>query len=557
MLRNATKYLFFILIATLASCAKRGSITGGLKDTIAPTLKNSFPNNYSTNFNSKEIKLVFDEYIKLKNVNKQLVISPPLKYEPLITPLTATKYLSIKIKDTLAPNTTYSFNFGQSIADNNEGNPLNQFKYVFSTGNYIDSLSIGGHVKNSLEKETDAFVSVLLYEVNDKFNDSVIYKKPPSYITNTLDSLKTFKLENLKAGKYLLIALKDLNGNNKFDPQKDKVGFLKNYISVPTDTLYELELFQENLPFKSFKPTQASANKLLLGYEGEMNTVTNRPTVLLKNENKIVETIVTKFPQKDSLQVWFKPIKVDSLALSIKIDKYDKEFTVKLRDQKKDTLFISPKYNGTLNFRDRYYLTSSTPLVKFDNSKIKLINKDSVAVDFKTIYDEFNQEWFFDFDKEASQKYTLSLLPGATTDFYGITNDSLTFRATTRQLDEYGNLIVNLQNVKRFPIIVQVTDEKGEVIASEYTDSKTKVEFNLLEPNTFNLRVIYDDNKNKKWDTGNYLEKLHPEEVIYFSKTIRDVRANWDDVEFFDLSIPYTPEVKKKEIPKKNNRSSF
>ena len=557
MLRNATKYLFFILIATLASCAKRGSITGGLKDTIAPTLKNSFPNNYSTNFNSKEIKLVFDEYIKLKNVNKQLVISPPLKYEPLITPLTATKYLSIKIKDTLAPNTTYSFNFGQSIADNNEGNPLNQFKYVFSTGNYIDSLSIGGHVKNSLEKETDAFVSVLLYEVNDKFNDSVIYKKPPSYITNTLDSLKTFKLENLKAGKYLLIALKDLNGNNKFDPQKDKVGFLKNYISVPTDTLYELELFQENLPFKSLKPTQASANKLLLGYEGEMNTVTNRPTVLLKNKNKIVETIVTKFPQKDSLQVWFKPIKVDSLALSIKIDKYDKEFTVKLRDQKKDTLFISPKYNGTLNFRDRYYLTSSTPLVKFDNSKIKLINKDSVAVDFKTIYDEFNQEWFFDFDKEASQKYTLSLLPGATTDFYGITNDSLTFRATTRQLDEYGNLIVNLQNVKRFPIIVQVTDEKGEVIASEYTDSKTKVEFNLLEPNTFNLRVIYDDNKNKKWDTGNYLEKLHPEEVIYFSKTIRDVRANWDDVEFFDLSIPYTPEVKKKEIPKKNNRSSF
>ncbi|MBX9888096.1 MAG: Ig-like domain-containing protein [Flavobacteriaceae bacterium] len=557
MLRNATKYLFFILIATLASCAKRGSITGGLKDTIAPTLKNSFPNNYSTNFNSKEIKLVFDEYIKLKNVNKQLVISPPLKYEPLITPLTATKYLSIKIKDTLAPNTTYSFNFGQSIADNNEGNPLNQFKYVFSTGNYIDSLSIGGHVKNSLEKETDAFVSVLLYEVNDKFNDSVIYKKPPSYITNTLDSLKTFKLENLKAGKYLLIALKDLNGNNKFDPQKDKVGFLKNYISVPTDTLYELELFQENLPFKSLKPTQASANKLLLGYEGEMNTVTNRPTVLLKNENKIVETIVTKFPQKDSLQVWFKPIKVDSLALSIKIDKYDKEFTVKLRDQKKDTLFISPKYNGTLNFRDRYYLTSITPLVKFDNSKIKLINKDSVSVDFKTIYDEFNQEWFFDFDKEASQKYTLSLLPGATTDFYGITNDSLTFRATTRQLDEYGNLIVNLQNVKRFPIIVQVTDEKGEVIASEYTDSKTKVEFNLLEPNTFNLRVIYDDNKNKKWDTGNYLEKLHPEEVIYFSKTIRDVRANWDDVEFFDLSIPYTPEVKKKEIPKKNNRSSF
>tara|TARA_R110002126_G_scaffold145044_4_gene291062 strand:- start:204 stop:1844 length:1641 start_codon:yes stop_codon:yes gene_type:complete len=546
MLRNKIKYIFFILIVTLTSCAKRGSITGGLKDTIAPTLKTSFPANYSTNFNSKEIKLVFDEYIKLKNINKQLVISPPLKFEPLITPLTATKYVSIKIKDTLTPNTTYSFNFGQSIADNNEGNPLNQFKYVFSTGNYIDSLSLGGRIKNALEKETDAFVSVLLYEVNDTFNDSVIYKKAPSYITNTLDSLKTFNLENLKAGKYLLVALKDINGNNKFDPQKDKIGFLKNHIAIPNDTLFELELFQENLPFKNFKPTQASGNRLLLGYEGAMTEAKNRPTIVLKNENKTLETLVTQYPKKDSLQVWFKPLKADSLALNVKLNSYDKGFTIKLRDQKRDTLAISPKYNGTLNFRDRYFLTSSTPLVKFDNSKIKLTNKDSVSVKFTTFYDDFNQEWFFDFEKEASQKYTLSLLPGAATDFYGISNDTLSFKAATRQTDEYGNLIVNLQNVNRFPIIVQVTDEKGDVIASEYTDNKTKVEFNLLEPNTFYLRVIYDDNKNKKWDTGNYLEKIQPEEVIHFSKTIRDVRANWDDIEFFDLSAPYTPEPKKK-----------
>ena len=557
MLIKAIKYILLVLIVTLASCAKRGSITGGLKDTIAPTLKNSFPDNYNTNFKSKEIKLVFDEYIKLKNVNKQLVISPPLQYEPLISPLTATKFLSIKIKDTLAPNTTYSFNFGQSIADNNEGNPLNQFKYVFSTGDYIDSLALGGKVKDALAKETDAFVSIHLYEINDGFNDSIIYKKPPSYITNTLDSLKTFKLENLKAGKYALVALKDFNGNNKFDPQKDKIGFLKNYITVPNDTLFELELFQENLPFKAFKPTQASGNRLLLGYEGEMTTVANRPAIQLKNNNEFIETIVTKFPEKDSLQLWFKPIKADSLSLAVKLNKFNKDFIVKLRDQKKDTLSISPKYNGTLNFRDRYYLTSNTPLVQFDNSKIKLINKDSIAVDYKTVYDDFNQQWFFDFEKEASQKYTLSILPGATTDFFGISNDSLTFRTTTRQLDEYGNLIVNLANVKRFPIIVQVTDEKGEVIASEYTDSKTKVEFNLLEPNTFNLRVIYDDNKNKKWDTGNYLEKIQPEEVIHFSKTIRDVRANWDDVEFFDLSIPYTPEPKKKADPNSNRRSSF
>jgi uncharacterized protein (DUF2141 family) len=557
MLRNHIKYTLLILCAVLVSCAKRGNITGGQKDTIAPTLKMSFPNNYSTNFNTKEIKLVFDEYIKLKNINKQLVISPPLKFEPLITPLTATKYISIKIKDTLTPNTTYSFNFGQSIADNNEGNTLNQFKYVFSTGSSIDSLTIGGRVKDAIEKEADAFVSVHLYEVNDSFNDSIIYKKSPSYITNTLDSLKTFKLENLKAGKYLLVALKDSNGNNIFDPQKEKIGFIKNYISIPNDTIYELELFKENLPFKAFKPNQSSTNKILLGYEGDMSTVANRPNLVLKTKNQIIESVVTQYPKKDSLQLWFKPIEIDSLSLIVKQNNYNKEFIVKMRKQKKDTLAITPKYNGTLNFRDRYFLTSNTPLVKFDNSKIKLTNKDTVVVDFTTVYDDFYQEWFFDFKKEPAQNYTLSLLPGAATDFFGVINDSLSFRASTRQTEEYGNLIVNLQNIKRYPILIELTDEKGQLIASEYTDNKTKIEFNLLEPNTFNLRVIYDDNKNKKWDTGNYLEKMQPEEVIYFSKTIRGVRANWDDVEFFDLSIPYVPESTKKEDPNKNKRTSF
>lgn len=121
----------------MVSCAKRGSITGGLKDTLAPVLTMSFPKNYSTDFKAKEIKLTFDEYIKLKNTNKQLIISPPMKYEPLIYPTNVSKYINIKIQDTLLPNTTYSFNFGQSITDNNEGNPLNQFKYVFSTGSIV------------------------------------------------------------------------------------------------------------------------------------------------------------------------------------------------------------------------------------------------------------------------------------------------------------------------------------------------------------------------------------------------------------------------------------
>ena len=264
MLKNNLKYTFFLLLLITVGCAKRGSITGGLKDTIAPVLKMSFPENFSTNFKGNEIKLVFDENIKLKNLSKQLIISPPMKNEPLILPTTASKTISIKIKDTLQPNTTYSFNFGQSIADNNEGNPYNQFKYVFSTGTFIDSLSLGGSIKSAFDREVESFVSVMLYEVNDNFKDSIVYKDVPRYVTNTLDSLKTFRLENLKAGKYLLVAMKDYNSNNKYNPKTDKIGFSKDFITIPNDTVYELEIFKETLPFKTFKPIQASGNRLLL-----------------------------------------------------------------------------------------------------------------------------------------------------------------------------------------------------------------------------------------------------------------------------------------------------
>jgi hypothetical protein len=535
----------------MISCAKRGSITGGLKDTLAPILTISSPKNYSTNFKNKEIKLTFDEYIKLKDMNKQLIISPPMKYEPIILPTNVSKYISIKILDTLQENTTYSFNFGQSITDNNEGNPLNQFKYVFSTGSYIDSLSIGGTVKDAYSKEVESFVSVMLYDVNDKFKDSVVYKENPRYITNTLDSLKTFKLENLKAGKYLLVAMKDYGSNNKFNSKKDKIGFHKEFITIPGDTVYELKIFKETQSFKANRPYQTSKNRLIIPYEG----IEKNAKITLKNGVEELSTIITKFPKKDSLQVWFKPLKTDSLTVGITQEKYSKNYNIKVKDQKKDSLNITAVQLGTLNLKERFTLTSKTPLDKFDNSKMKLINKDSVAVAFKTEYDEFNQQLFFDFKKEPLERYTFQILPGALTDYLEQSNDSLNYSFSTKDLTDYGNLKVNLQNAKQYPIIVELTNEKGDVIATQYAESESIVEFNLVEPALFWLRAIYDNNKNKEWDPGNYLEKRQAEEVIYFSKAV-DVRANWDVDQVFDLSIPYTPEPKKKEDKKKPTKKS-
>lgn len=518
---------FFIL--TLVGCAKRGTITGGAKDTIAPVLKTSFPKNFSTNFKGDKIELVFDEYIKLKNLNKQLIISPPMKNQPRILPQTATRTLTITINDTLKPDTTYSFNFGNSIEDNNEGNPYPQFKYVFSTGSYLDSLRLDVKINDALEKEADKYVSVMLYEINEQFNDSIIYKQVPTYISNTLENSQKTTLENIKEGKYLLVAIKD-NGNNKFDPKIDKIGFSKEIISIPNDTIYTLKLFKEKLPFKANKPSQVSKNRMIVGHDGESKNV--KITVL--NKKDTVPSIITKFPNKDSLQVWVKSPKVDTLKVVVQKEKYVKDFEVIFKNLIKDSLKVNSVLGGIIPLRERFQLSTSTPLVKFDAKKISVFNKDSVSVPFETSYDDFNQKFYLDFKKEPSENYKITLLPGAVEDFYNSVNDTLKYETTTKNISDYGNLKVILENVKRFPVIVELTDDKGKVVASEYSEKNTVLEFLALEPNQYSLRVIYDDNKNKEWDTGSFLEKRQPEEVIYFPKEL-DIRANWDVEQPFDL----------------------
>ena len=146
------KYIIgIVVLVTLNSCANRGRPSGGDFDTTPPVIIKSEPENFTNNFNSSEVNILFDEYIKIRNLQKELIISPPIDPIPEIIPVgSASKEFAIKGLDSLSPNTTYSFNFGESIEDNNEGNPLSNFKYVFSTGKYIDSLIIKVYVKDSL-----------------------------------------------------------------------------------------------------------------------------------------------------------------------------------------------------------------------------------------------------------------------------------------------------------------------------------------------------------------------------------------------------------------------
>ena len=523
------KKIIFILTvfsALFISCAKRGAITGGPKDTIAPVIVKSNPKNYETNFTGKTIKIDFSEYIKVKDINKQLIISPPMEKTPTIIPQgSASKFISITLNEDLKPNTTYSFNFGQSITDYNEGIPYSQFKYVFSTGNFVDSLTVSGNIKDAFENKTDDFVTVMLYDA-DNFNDSLVYKKKPIYITNTLEKNTNFKIENIKAGDYYLVALKDKNNNYNYQSKSEKIAFKKQKIKVPSDSIYTLNLFSEKNEIKTYIPTLESNNKLFLGYEGDVKNI----KIFTKKNNIETPLRFTKSAEKesDTLQVFIPNDAKDSLNVIVKSNNYSKEYSVKLKKLKEvDTLKISLFANKKYKFYENLYLKTTTPIKKINSEKIFLRKKDSTLVPFTTKINDFEQLISFDFKQEENEKYSITLLPGAIEDDYNTKNDSLKFDFTKDAISDFGNLKLRMKNVKKFPFILQILNDSGEIVGEKYCTNETEMYFEAIQPSSYQVRLFYDENKNQIWDTGDFKKKLQPEEMIYFP-TLIDVRANWD-----------------------------
>lgn len=517
-------------------CAKRGTPTGGDIDTIPPTFTRAVPENFSTNFNRKEIRIYFDEYIKLNKPQEQIIISPPMSPKPQISPLgSPQKYIRINIEDTLEENTTYLINFGQSVVDNNENNPLPFFKYVFSTGSYIDSLTVSGTVQDALLKEPEAFVSIMLYEKNENYTDSLVYTEPPRYITNTLDSLKTFELTNLKEGTYQMVALKDLNNDYKFNPGKEKIAFIEEPVTIPTDTSYNLVLFKEKIPFQPERASQLAQNKLLIGYRGTIiaDSISIQP---LDGENEDFDYRITKVADKDSIHFWYKPIRQrDSLRLQIESPlRTDTVFT-RLSNMPVDSLKVTTEPSGSIDFGKNVILKANTPIIDKNDSLISIRDRDSVKVDFTSELREFENSLLINFKKDENQTYQITFLPGAVTDFFNATNDTIKKSVTTKALSEYGNLSLTLQNARSFPMIVQLTDEAGVLKAETYTTSETNLRFEFITPGKYLLRIIYDENENRMWDTGNFLEKRKPEDIIYLPKVL-EIRPNWDVTENFILN---------------------
>jgi uncharacterized protein (DUF2141 family) len=533
------KIIYTILsLAIISGCAKRGSPTGGPIDSIPPVLVNANPKLNSTNFDSEEIRLTFDEFVKLDKVQDQLIISPPVEksaYE--IKPLTGvTKKVFLKFIDTLDVNTTYTINFGNSIKDNNENNPLTFFSYTFSTGETIDSLYVKGNISDAYDIVTDEYVSIHLYRIDSTLNDSIIFNKRPTYISNSLDST-SYTFKNIREGKYLIVAMKDVDNNYFFDPFYDKIGFIDSLITLPKDSIIDFKLFKEETELIWDKPHFLNSEKIGFGYYGKLDF---NKLVIDSSLPDSVDYTFTKEIEKDTIYLWLTRNSFDSLNFNL-IEKDTTKLTTVKFDRKRDTLIdslsINAKTANVIHLRESFKLSSNIPIKKIEDSLISIRDIDSISVVFATSLNDNLDEIDIKFEVSPSDNYRISILPNAIRDIKGVTNDTLQFNLVSQALEDYGNIYLDVIRNSQSKFILHLLNSNGDIIR-EYNNVNQNSTFNFdyIRPGKYTFRLIEDLNDNSLWDTGNYLKRVKPEPVYYFPSEL-EVRANWDLNETFDLNI--------------------
>ena len=532
------KILFTILsLAIISGCAKRGNPTGGPIDSLPPVLVNANPKLNTTNFESEEIRLTFDEFVKLDKVQDQLIISPPLEknaYE--IRPLTGvTKKVFLKFIDSLDINTTYTINFGNSIKDNNEGNPLTFFNYTFSTGETIDSLYVKGNISDAYNIETDEYVSIHLYRIDSTLNDSIIYIKQPTYVSNSLDST-SYIFQNLKEGKYHIIAMKDVDNNYFFDPFYDKIGFIDSLITLPKDSIIDFKLFKEETELIWDKPHFINSEKIGFGYYGKLDLKKIEINSVIPDS---IDYTYTKEEMSDTIYLWLSNNSFDSLNFNLIEKDTTKLSTIKF-DRKRDTLIdslnVSAKTVNVIHLKESFKLSSNIPIKKIEDSLISVRDIDSILVPFVSSVNDNLDEIDIKFEVSPSDNYRILILPNAIKDIKGVTNDTLQFNLTSQSLEDYGNIYLDVIRNTESKFILHLINQNGDIVREyDNVDQNITYNFEYIRPGEYSFRLIEDLNKNNIWDTGNYLQRVKPEPVYYFPSEL-EVRANWDLNETFDLN---------------------
>ncbi len=518
-------YLAAVFLLFITSCAQIVSPTGGPVDITPPSAVGYLPDSAATNIKPSRIAIQFNEYIQLRDVAKEFVISPSLKNIPDVT--ATSKTVTVRIKDTLEDNTTYIIDFGRSIADITESNST-PFRYIFSTGPTIDSLELTGKIENVLTKKPEPDFTVMLYKT---FSDSAPYNLKPYYYTRT-NKEGIFRFTNLKAGTYKLFSLKDAN-NNFIPDLEEAIAFTEDPVVIDTSTAeLKLESFIE-------APTKIFIRKTELPFPGKIQMVYSKDagdvSINFPEEKKSATLIQTEYSTgKDTITLWFTNPQSDSILFIAKTaftsDTLEKKLpTAKGRKGGEQYGIVSSEIEPQgMIYKDDITFITTAPLDSINTKLIRLKTgqKDTTVV---ISHDTLLNKTFtlkMKFDQDTVNR--LMFLPGALTFFNGNRNDTIGYTFVKKSTDTFGTLLLTMENVT-VPVIVEVMNEQGHIKGRMVTaPGKDNTLFlKNLVPGSYSARMIIDSNDNGKWDTGNYLGKTKPEKVIQLNKGL-PVKAGWD-----------------------------
>jgi len=511
-------------------------LTGGEKDRQPPILVSAQPPLYSTGFVNQSILLKFDEYIQLKDLNANLVVLPKLKTLPEAEVNGKTLKIILDTAE-LLKNTTYRIYFGQAIADMNEGNSLNNFEYVFSTGDFIDSFTVKGHVVSAFNNGSLDNILIGLYE-DSLSTDSTVFKEVPNYITRS-DVSGKFYMGHLPAKRFKAYALDDLNKNLSYDPDLESIGFQNNSIHLPEDSILNFKLFKE-------APAKTYVKKTVSPYYGHSMIIFNKKPKLL---------LQTYYPdQEDQLYIQNTSVGGDTLLLYYKtIEDSLKLLLNYVEEGKKDTLQLSL---AKKNMRKKKfaYMRLNTPgnsLVLNTALKLSFITwmdtSTQIGAGLRLMYKSdstweqlpLSPRWLNVRELQLANNlpegkaFELKLDTSVFTDAFSNSNDSLTFRFNTQSKTELGKAVLKLQLYKKEQYLVQLLNESQNVVressfflALSSSNSKS-IEFTDVPAGMYTVRIVYDLNKNDKWDSGSLLKRKQAEPVFIHPKTIK-VLSDWE-----------------------------
>ena len=523
--------LFFLLLG----CANIQRPNGGPKDVTPPRLLKALPSNMSRNFKAKIIQLDFDEYFKLVNQYSEITMSPTQDKPPEYK--VKSKSLIVVLKDTLQKNTTYVINFGKAIADVNEGNILKNFTYVFSTGPHIDSLSVSGTVTNTITQKKEKDVTVMLFPIE---KDSLYFgKKKPAIFTST-DTAGNFSINNLHDGDYRIYALEEKTPDRIYNKDDELIAFQKQPVHLYADTSgIQLNLFKE-------EPSKFHLAVRKFDMDGKMffvfNKRLNNPSVKIiyppaLNDQKIVEFS----PTKDTANIYMKNMDFDSIRVAFFDNNkpLDSASLIKGRKEaftKNYAFRLNISNTNKLKPTSDLMLIASYPIASYDQSQVTLY-EDSVAVNnLNIIKDTTNlKRYIIKYKWKQDSRYIFVADEGAFTFVNGDKNKKYQKQFLVDKIENYSTLTLKVtvpDTSKQY--LVEVYQNPDHIIQTDIITKNTSIIYRNFLTGKYSFKVVYDDNHNAKWDSGDVKLKRYPEN-IWVDPIQMTLRPNWDAEEKLDI----------------------